>query len=120
TGTVAPFDAAGNALPGAISGAGSPNALTVDTKTGNLYVASDQGGPGSIFEYTAKGVRVNLSNTAFGVSDPYGLAYDPYNDRIYAGAYQGVYVYDTSGNALLYPSSGFPNAREVLAVIVVP
>lgn len=118
--SITPFDTSGNTLPSAgFSGLSDPFAMTVDSVDGNVYVTN----VGRISVFDAHG---NPVTTAGGFPIPTyseALAYDPYNDRIYATLEQppgGVMEFDRQGHAQTLNKAAFPNLSYPYGIVVVP
>ena len=95
--------------------------MTIDTANGNAIVANSTSSPAAIEVYTPQGGAVASPGRFPGLSSPYGIAYDPYNDRLYVeDNAASIKVFNPQGYAVHLPGTAFPKPGYPLGVIVVP
>lgn len=105
---------------GSFSGMSGSYGLAVDTRNGQIYC----GNAAIPVVYDQEGSPIAVSGSWTGIPAYPTLAYDPYNDTLYAGAYPGgastIFQYDPDGNRQTLKAGAFGGLVQPMGVLVVP
>lgn len=128
TQNVTGYDATGSAkYATGFSGLHSSQGAAYDTNNHLLYVGSslENGPAGGVLAYNFLGVSASLNGSWTNIAFPEGMAYDPYDDKLYVATYPAsasgeVDEYDPEGNRQTPAQGAFGGVNRPTGIAVVP